>query len=664
MRNKLGGYAGKILIIDLSKEKIETTDTNPEMARQFIGGMGYSAKTLYDEVGTNVEPLGPENIIIFAPGALTGTHAPASARVEITTKSPLTGIIGTGNTGGYWGVALKRAGYDAIIIRGGGENAKYLAIDDNQVELRDARHLWGKDTKEVTDFLKKEMGEFDNRFVSVMSIGVAGENQVRYACPVNDYYHVAGRGHAGAVMGVKRLKAIVVRGRGRIEVARPEEFGVAARESRDRIQANPIHVDFMKTGSLWGAQSYQNWGCVPGKNYQTGVLPRYIETRGKDVAMKYITKPEGACFGCPMPCFNLAEVKEGKYAGLKVSSGTFVSSINTWGGNCAVEQLPAIYKCKEMCHLLGMDYGSAAGTIAFSMELYQRGIISEKDTDGLKLNWGDDEVILKMLEKIAHREGFGNLLAEGSSRAAKIIGKGSDRYSMSIKGLEMMWADPRGVSKGWAFGYLTSPRGGENMKSTHGRMDLYDSRWGPQEYDMFPEMKRAIYGEPPYVSPFSWEGKAAMTKWFEDLCSALNALGMCIFPATSILAIGPTHLSRLFSAATGWDISPQEIMKIGERVFTVLKAYGVREGLTRKDDDWPERFYDEPMPEGPAEGVTISRKLMAEKLREYYRLRGWDEGTGVPSFRKLIELELKDIADDLGRQGKLPQCCTISLPKC
>lgn len=654
MANKLRGYTGKILRINLSTGKIEQTDTNQEMARKFMGGMGYSAKTLYDEVDTNVEPLGPENIIIFAPGALTGTHAPSSSRVEITTKSPLTGIMGTGNTGGFWGVALKRAGYDAVIVRGKAENPVYLAIDNDRVELRDAKNLWGKDTKEVNDFLRKEMVGSGNRTVSVMSIGVAGEHQVRYACPVNDYYHVAGRGHAGAVMGAKRLKAIAVRGTGRIEVAEPKEFEAAARESRERIWANPAYVDFMNTCSLWAAQGYQNWGCIPGKNYQTGVLPRYVETRGRDAAMRYITKPEGACFGCAIPCFNLAEINEGRYAGLKISSGTFVSNINTWGGNCAIEYLPAIYKCKETCHLLGMDYGSAAGTIAFAMELYQRGIINEKDTDGLKLNWGDDEVVIKLLEKIARREGFGNLLAEGSRRAARIIGKGTERYSMSIKSLEMMWADPRGGSKGWAFGYLTSPRGGENMKSTHGRMDLYDSRWTPEEYDMFPEVKRIIYGEPPYRSPFSWEGKAAMTKWFEDLCAALNALGMCVFPAISLLTIGPTHLSRLFSTATGWDISPQEMMGIGERVFTVLKAYEVREGLTRKDDDWPERFYDEPMPEGPAKGATISRTLMAEKLSEYYHLRGWDIDTGIPPHDKFVELGLEDIADDLGRLGKLP----------
>lgn len=651
--NEFGGYTGKVLIIDLSKEQIEMADTNREMARRFIGGMGYSGKVLYDEVGPDIDPLSPKNVVIFAPGVLTGTGAPASARVEITTKSPLTGILGTGNTGGYWGVALKRAGYDALIIRGEAENPKVLAINNDEVELRDAGSLWGKDTKEVTDLLRKEMGESDHRLVSVMSIGVAGENQVRYACPVNDYYHVAGRGHSGAVMGAKRLKAIVVKGTGRVNVARPEEFEVAAREARERIQSNPAHADFMKIGSLGSAQGYQEWGCVPGKNYQTGVLPRYVETRGKDVAMKYITKPEGACFGCPMPCFNLAEVKEGKYSGLKISSGTFVSSINTFGGNCAVEHLPTIYKCKEMCHLLGMDYGSAAGTIAFFMELYQRGIISEKDTDGLKLRWGDGEVILKLLEKIAHRDGFGNLLAEGSLRAAKIIGKGSERYSMTIKGLEMMWADPRSTSKGWAFGYLTGPRGGENMKSTHGPVDLYDDRWTPEQYDMFPEMKRAIYGEPPYRDPFSWEGKAAMTQWFEDLCSAVSALGMCVFPATGMLAIGPTHLSRLLSSATGWDVSPQEIMKIGERVFTVLKAYGWREGLTRKDDDWPERFYEEPMPEGPAKGAIISRGLMGEKLREYYQLRGWDIDSGIPSFDKLVELELRDIAEDLRKRRKL-----------
>jgi aldehyde:ferredoxin oxidoreductase len=653
MGGKLYGYAGKTLEINLSNGKIEKVSTNPEIVRRLIGGMGFSAKTVYDNVGREVDPLSIENIVVFSAGALTGTDAPASSRTEISTKSPLTGIMGTGNTGGFWGVALKRAGYDAIIVRGRSEDPVYLAVDNGRVELKDAKNLWGKDTKVVTDVIKKECRKSGNQPISVLCIGIAGENQVRYACPVNDYYHVAGRCHAGAVMGSKKLKAISVRGTGKIELAKPEQFKAAVRETRENIRANPAYVDFMKYCSLWTVHSYQNWGCVPGKNYQTGVLPHYIETRGKDAAMKYITKPEGACFGCTTPCFNLAQVKEGKYAGVKISSGTFASNINTWGGNCAIDYLPAIYKCKEICHLMGMDYGSTAGTIAFAMELYQRGIINENDTDGLKLEWGDDETVIKLIEKIAHREGLGNILAEGSWRAANMIGKGAERYSMSIKGLEMMWADPRGGSKGWAFGYLTSPRGGDNVKSTHGRMDLYKSYWTPEKYDMFPEVKANIYGEPPYWSPFSWEGKAAMTIWFENLCSALNALGMCFFSAISLLTIGPTSLSRLFSSATGWDVSPQEMMIIGERIFAVLKGYEVREGLTRKDDSWPERFYEEPMPEGPAKGITISREEMAEKLSEYYKLRGWSVETGVPPHEKFVELGLHDIADDLSRLGKL-----------
>ncbi|MFC1914214.1 aldehyde ferredoxin oxidoreductase family protein [Chloroflexota bacterium] len=654
MTGKLYGYAGKVLQIDLSTGKVEKTNTDQKMARKFMGGMGYSARTLYDEVGTNAQPFNAENIIVFSPGALTGTRAPASARVEVTTKSPLTGIIGTGNTGGFWGVALKRAGYDAVVVRGEAENAVCLVIDDDCVELKDASNLWGKSTMEVTDTLKKEIGESRRQPVSVMAIGVAGENRVRYACAVNDYYHVAGRCGAGAVMGAKKLKAIAVRGTGRVEVANPEEFEVVVRQSRDRVLANPAHTEFIKTCSLWAAQAYHAQGSISGKNYQTGFLPRYVETRGKEAALKYITRPKGACFGCPTPCFNLAEVNEGKYAGLKISSGTFVSNINTWGGNCAIEDLPAIYKCKETCHLLGMDYGSAAGTIAFAMELYQRGIINEKETDGLTLNWGDDGVVLKLLDKIAHREGFGNILAEGSSKAAQILGKATESYSMSIKGLEMMWADPRAGGKGSAFGYLTNPRGGDNVKSTHGVTDRIYSDWLPDKYDMFPEVRRAIYGDPPYTSPSSWEGKPVMVKWFEELVSVINSLGICLFLTNSMLALGPHYLSRLFSTATGWDISPQEIMKMGERVFTVLKAYDVREGLTRKDDKWPERFYNTPLPEGQSQGAIISRELVTEKLDEYYQLREWDVDTGLPTRHKLVDLGLEDIADDLGRLGKLP----------
>ncbi|MFC2059825.1 aldehyde ferredoxin oxidoreductase family protein [Chloroflexota bacterium] len=648
----LYGY-GKILNVDLSTGDIVKKDIDPKFAREFIGGMGFSCKILYDEVGPDVDPLGPDNIVIFANGPLNGTHAPCSGRTEITTKSPLTGRIGTGNTGGVWGARLKHAGYDVIIVRKQAAKPVYLWIDDDKVELREASHLWGQDTWITSDMIRQELDPSLTAMISVLAIGPAGENLVKYACPLNDYYHVASRSNAGAVMGAKKFKAIAVRGTGAVKISRPEEFKEAAREARERTLAAD-EATRMPGAALESRKLALKRGQLPGKNFQTGVLPQWLETRGQDVAQKYVTKKEGTCYACPIPCFNLVEVKEGKYAGVKENRGLMPGVVNDWGAKCAIDNLPAIWRCKELCQHLGMDYVGASGSIAFAMELFQRGIITTKDTDGLDLSWGNEDAIIELIKKIAAREGFGAVLAEGSGSAAARIGKGSERYVMTIKGSEIMSPDFRASSKGWIFGYLTNPRGGDNVKNTHFHADRYSSNWWADEIDMFDDVKAKIYSMPPDEVADTWEGKALMCRWFEDLYSLANALGLCFFPAGFRLALGPTHYSKMFSACTGWDTTPQEMMKLGEKIFTLLKAYTIRDGLTRKDDTYPERFFTEPLPEGPAKGAMLDRDAVEQRLDEYYDLRGWDKKTGLPTREKLTELGLGDVADNLLALGKLP----------
>ncbi|MFC1970429.1 aldehyde ferredoxin oxidoreductase family protein [Chloroflexota bacterium] len=647
------GY-GKILDVDLSMGKLVKRDIDSKFAREFIGGMGFSCKILYDEVGEDVDPLSPENIIIFANGPLTGTQAPCSGRTEVTTKSPLTGNLSTGNTGGVWGVLLKRAGFDIIIVRGRAEKPVYLWIDDEMVELREASHVWGKDTRVTSDVLRKELCSSPKSPISVLTIGPAGENLVKYACLLNDYHHVAARCGTGAVMGSKRLKAIAVRETGTLKIARPEEFSQAVREARAQLIAAE---KAMKMPDAPGDPRVRDLeaGCLPAKNFQTGVLPQWVETRSGDVARKYFTKAESTCYACPISCFNLMEVNEGKYAGLKVNRGTHPGVVLCWGAKCAIDNLPAIWQCKELCQELGMDYESAGGSIAFTMELLQRGIITTSDTDGLELNWGSEDAVMQMLHKIAFRDGFGDVLAEGTVMAAAKIGKGSEQYVMTIKGMEIgMAQDPRSGNKGWLFGYLTNPRGGDNLKDTHFHADRYNPNWWIDKFDMFEEVKAKIYSVPLEDISTTWEGKPMMCRWFEDLDSVASILGICIFTVNH-LALGPTHFSKLFSACTGWDITPQEIMKSGEKVFTLLKAYTARQGLTREDDTWPDRFFTEPLPEGPAKGAILSRDKIRQLLDEYYELRSWDKETGLPTAEKLNELGLHDVADELLKLGKLPQ---------
>ncbi|MFC1934859.1 aldehyde ferredoxin oxidoreductase family protein [Chloroflexota bacterium] len=645
----LYGY-GKLLDVDLSTGKIEKKDIDPQFARKFIGGMGFSLKILYDEVGPDIDPLSPDNILVFANGPLTGTGAPCSGRTEITNKSPLTGHVGTGNTGGIWGTRLKHAGFDVIIIRNEAEKPVYLWIDDDAAEIRDASHLWGKNTEETSNILIKELDPSPKPRVSVLTIGQAGENLVRYACPINDYHHVAGRGGAGAVMGAKKLKAIAVRGTGSVKLARPEEFRKATKEARDRLLSVPRGIlpatDPRKLGLIRG--------YLPGKNFQTTILPDWLEHMGPDEAAKYLTKPESVCYGCPIPCFILAEVKEGKYAGTKANRGGHIGFVYDWGAKCAILSLPAIWRCKELCQQFGMDYVSAAGVIAFATELFQRGIITKSDTDNLELDWGNDDVAVQLLHKMALRQGFGDVLAEGSQLAAERIGNGADYYAMTIKGMEIMSGDPRTGDTGWKLGEITSPRGGDNVKNTHSGADRYNPFWWVDKFDMPDDVKAKIYSMPPEEVHSTWEGKPTMGKWFDELYSMINALGLCFFPAGFFLSMGPTQLSKMFSACTGWDTTPEEIMQHGERAYNLLKVYTAREGLTRKDDCWPDKFYKEPMPDGPSKGAVLSRDEVDRVLDEYYELRGWDKKTGLPTRKKLADLGLDDIADDLQKRGKLP----------
>ena len=650
----LPGY-GRILDVDLSTGSIQKKEVDPGFAEEYVGGMGFGCKILYDEVGPGIEPLSPDNILIFANGPLTGTRTPCSGRTEITTKSPLTGIIGTGNTGGLWGAGLKHAGFDVVLIRGHADKPVFLWINDDHVEIRKADHLWGKDTPSASNMIQAELSSSHSHDISVLAIGRAGENLVRYACPVNDGYHVAARCGAGAVMGAKKLKAVAVRGTGSVKIARPQAFDDAVRAARERLMA--AEQAARMPGAPKDIRIY-DWetGCLPGKNYQTGTLPNWVETRSAAVAQKYYTKKEGTCYGCPISCFNLVEVREGKYAGVKASRGTMPGVVFNFGGLCALENLPAIWQCKELCQRHGMDYESAGGTIAFAMELFQRGVLNKEDTGGLELTWGNEEAVIRLLEMIARREGIGNVLAEGSLRAAKAIGRGAEQYTMVIKGMEMtMMPDPRaGVRKGWLFGSLTNPRGGDNVKNTHFYAERYNPNWWVDKFDMFDEVKEIIYGVSQEEMISSWKGKAMMGKWFEDLYTVCNTLGFCFFTTGSRLAWGPTYISNLFNACTGRETTPQDIMEMGERIYTLFKAYNVREGLTRTDDAWPNRFFEEPLPEGPARGRVVSREEIRQVLDEYYELRGWNKNAGLPTEKKLKELGLHDIAAELTALGKLP----------
>ena len=659
------GHIGKILDVNLTAKSVMAVDLEEATVRNFLGGLGLGAKILYDEIGPNVEPLSPDNIVIIATGALSGTMAPTNGRTEAITKSPLTGIIGRGNFGGWWGPRLKLAGFEAVVVRGRSDGPVYLWINDDRVELRNAAHLWGKDTWDTTDALKEDLG----KDVSVLSIGQAGENLVKFACPVADYYHVPGRSHTGCVMGTKKLKAIAVRGTREVPIANPERFKEAVFDAVDRIVSYPERGIRMTTGSNYLVRDAAKFGIVPARNFQTGVLPPNSDIWGlPESAQKHLTVVKGYYgYHCPYAkyfgCDLMADVKEGPYAGLKLGGIAYSFPGWEWGAKCGIKSYPAMWKCRELCNRYGMDQVTP---IPFALELYDKGIITKGDTDGLDLNWGNEEAIHQMIGKIARREGFGDVLADGSIRAAEKIGKGAEKYPLTVKGMEILSIDPRTATWGWILGNLTCLRGGDDLDTMHGVSDeavpgwAREAGWSDEKYfrwfldwlDMPKEAKRQIFGSPPkieFLRPSNLEGRAALVKWNGDYTSVCNSIGLCLMATNGSRALGPTHFAELYSACTGWDLTPLEIMKTGERIFNLMKAYIVREGLTRKEDDWPERFYKEPWPTGSLEGQVASRDNMNKLLDEYYKLRGWDKKRGVPTKRKLIELGLNYVAEELSQ---------------
>lgn len=620
------GY-GKILDVDLSSWRITERDFAPGFGRKFLGGRGFAHKVLYDEVGPDVDAYSPANIVVFANGPLTGTGAPCAGRTEVTTRHPLSGSIGTGNTGGVWGARLKHAGYDAIVMRGASEKPVYLWVDDGKVELKDATHLWGKDARLTTDILQQEL----SARTAVMAIGQAGENMVRYALALNDYYHVAGRCGAGGVMGSKRLKAIAVRGSGPARPVRPEEFHQAVSDARERVKAG----------------DEANW--KPGPTSMKVFMDRGAKPElSRNEQLKYSIGKGAICYGCNMNCYNdMGLVREGRYAGLKESNITRTMVIGNFS-SVGVDNLPAIWKCKDASQRLGIDYASSTRVIAFVQKLIQEAIITPRDVDGIEFRQGDEEPVLKMLEKIAHREGVGDVLADGTVRAAKLFGNEAEKYLRTVKGMEGGASVP-GASRNpeggnWWFLGFTNPRG-DITTSTHWSAAQHNPNWPAELYDMPEDVKRRIYGVHPEQVAFTWDGKAMMLKWFEDLHAVVAGLGVCFFPTHMRLAMGPDYLSRLYSAYTGLDVGPEEMMEAGDRLHNLFKAHAVRHGQTRRDDFDPV--------DTAQESDTAYNQRISAWLDEYYTLRGWDKGMGVPTFEKLSSLGLEDVAEDLRKRGQI-----------
>ncbi|OIN97165.1 MAG: aldehyde ferredoxin oxidoreductase [Deltaproteobacteria bacterium CG1_02_45_11] len=605
------GWTGKILRVDLTKRSSSIEDLDPTTARMFIGGHGVATKILLDENVAEADPLSPDNKLVFSTGPLTGTAAVTSGRYMVTSKSPLTGLLGHANSGGFFGPAMRSAGYDHIIIEGRSDKPVYLWIDDDKVEVREAEHVWGKLTDETEAIIRKEV-EGTGKRARVVSIGPAGEKLVKIAAIMNDQHRAAARCGLGAVMGSKNLKAVAVRGSKKVEVADETGLKAAAKNAREILKANPLTGEQIpRLGTPGLLMPYNQAGIVPVRNFQKSSFGQRAENiSGEALEEKYLKK-RAACSGCSIGCGRVTEVKEPGYEGK--GEGPEYETLIMIGANLDIDNLAAITKANYLCNQFGMDTISVGGTIACAMEMFEKGYLTKKET-GFDLKFGDAGLLVKLVEMIGRREGFGDALAEGGFRMAEKYGH--PELFMGVNKLEMPAYDPRGA-KGMGINYLTSPIGASHCRGYTVAME--------------------ILGIPEKVEPTAENGKGMVAKAFQDMTAAWDATGICLFP---IMGMGADNLVAMLSAAIGVPMVLLDFIKIGERIFNIQRLFNLRAGLKKEDERLPDRFLNEPLPDGELAGATLS---LVGAMKEYYSLRGWDEN-GTPYLGKLKSLGLADYA--------------------
>ena len=610
---------GKILRVDLTNGKISEEFPDEETLKLYLDGSGIATKYMIDEIPKGIDPLGPENKLIFMTGPLTGTPSPSTGRYSVNAKSPLTGVWGEANSAGFWGRDLKRSGFDGIIFEGISPKPVYLVTEDGKAELRDASHLWGKNTSETTRIIKEDLG---NKF-NIACIGIAGENLVKYAAVMNDcdkpnYGRAAGRCGMGTVMGSKKLKAIAVKGNAKIEVANPEEYKIEAKQRYDWVNQSLLKMTLEVFGTATMVDLVNIKGGLPTNNWQTGVFPAADKINGTAINETILTgrKP---CFACPIACGRLAEIKEGKYK--STGEGPEYETLGAFGTMCGVDNLEAITMAHFLCNEYGLDVISAGNTIGFAMECYEKGILTKEDTGGLEFNFGNTDLIVDLVSIISKREGIGDLLAEGTRNMAHKLGKDSIRFAMQVKGLELPAYDSR-AAKITGLAYATANRGGCHITA-------YIE--GPAFLAMpFMIVENATVGDSLTENPEDTK----VVKDFEDAFGLFDAIGGCKFMG---MVLSSEDWASLLSKLLGYEITKEDFAKIGERLYNLARIYNVREGITRADDTLPPRLLEDPLPEGPAKGMTVNLDPL---LDAYYDYRGWDKETGKPTKEKLKELGL------------------------
>lgn len=591
----MNGWTGKVLRINLSDRKISVFEPDQDRYLKFLGGRGLGASFLWEEVGPGVEPLSLENKLIFMTGPLTGTKVPTSGRFSVSSKSPLTGTVFDSNSGGIWGVRLKKAGYDGLIIEGKSEKTVYVVINEQEVIIREAQKIWGMNIPETTDAITSAEGTG----YSVACIGPAGENLVRISSIMNDRTRALGRGGLGAVMGSKNLKAIAVKGAMPLKAADEDKLNFILYETDKWIKANPITSKGLpEFGTPVLVNLFNECGIFPSYNFRESQFDGAENISGETISETIFQKKSG-CYGCPVKCTRVTRTARDE------GEGPEYESLWALGPQCGINDLEVIAEANYLCNRLGLDTISTGVTIGCAMEMAEKRLI---DAD---LKFGDVTKLNNLIEDIAYRRDLGHELAEGSRNfAAKF---GGEMYAMQVKGLELPAYDPRGV-QGMGLGFATSNRGGCHLRA----------------YMVGPE----ILGVPKMVDRFATHGKAGLTIFYQNINAAMDSLIICRFIG---LAVSEEYFARLLAAVTGGSYQPQDLHVIGERIWNMERLYNIREGFTQADDTLPERLLSEPVKSGPSKGYVVDLDPM---LKDYYRFRGWD-AKGLPTSRKLSELGLE-----------------------
>jgi len=614
---KYGGYIGQLLRVNLTNKGITKEPLREDWARDFVGGVGLSARILYDELPPRVDALGLENKLVMMTGPVNGTIIPAASRSSVCAKSPYTGSFFHSIFGGFLGPELKFAGYDGLIIEGQADYPVYLWIDDDKVEIRDAGHLWGKDPFKTQEVLRKEIGDEE---IHIATIGLAGEEKASYAMILCDI-RAAGRGGMGAVMGSKKLKAIVIRGTGGVTVPNVLKVYNTAIKLNELIATTPAVQGLSQYGTPRNVAAMNEGGILPTRNWQTETFAGMVNITGEAMREK-VVKGDRACFACSINCTKYSVVPKGPYK--SIINGADYETIYGFGSACAVDNIEALCKADELCDEYGIDLISTALCIAWAMECYEKGIFTKEDTDGIDLKFGNAEGMLQMIEKIGKREGLGALLAKGTRAAAQIVGKDTYRFAIQNKGLEWPGHTCRPFPA-CAVGYATGPRGGSH----------HDIRPTPEKSGL---VDRKIL-----------EGKGALAAEINHWLILADSTLLCHLaePIWGPIKINDSLIEAL-NSVTGWELDYQGARKIAERQWNMIRCFSAREGFTREDDQLPVRFMEEPVPEGPMKGSYIPRETLERLKDDYYTYRGWDLKTGNPTKAKLSELGLDFATEDIG----------------